>query len=561
MSRLAHCLLAFSLFSPPIVAQWTADDGKEHEVLPGKGRLLQSAEDQLRFTLSRLDQVDWENWKTLQALLLDVHTRTGIPALAAAYVADGKIVDHATVGVEVFGSERRVARGAPFHLGSLTKSITATLIGKLIEEGMLGWDTRIAEVLDDVEMHAGYRDVTVEQLLQHRGGLHAHTGAAPAGFPDLGPPTGTPVEVRATFLAATLALPPAAVPGEATLYSNAGYTVVGAMAERVCGASWEELVARYVFEPLRLATAGFGVPAAPSGHAGNGPRFDAVPLAAYPPTVRVAPAGNIHASIEDLAVYALAHLRGLGGEDGLLRAATFRRLHTPLDVAGGFASGWALDRAPSGEPLHRHAGTTGAYYADAQLSPARGAGIVFLTSVGPSLGEALSAQVARAIRARFEPSVSGPAGFEAVEPRAGRIEITELDSSALDDDRFWRVVDAVCEAINDENRDAYSALFHPDYSAESRNSLFDFFMEQVLPSRGGIHAFHEPGKPFLLTDASRPMRVVTFHLENGFPGTIGIELDDQDRLLQLSLFVKSDLCPNGCDRRCKKIRRRLGEER
>ena len=81
-------------------------------------------------------------------------------------------------------------------------------------------------------------------------------------------------------------------PGERFAYSNMGYTIAGAIIERVGGATWEELVATRIFDPLGLTTAGFGPQArlgrvdAPLGHR---PRPDgtlkamlAVPTATIP---------------------------------------------------------------------------------------------------------------------------------------------------------------------------------------------------------------------------------------------------------------------------------------
>ena len=56
---------------------------------------------------------------------------------------------------------------------------------------------------------------------------------------------------------------PAHPPGEKYVYSNVGYTIAGAMAEKATGATWEDLVKREVFEPLKLTGAGFGPPKSP----------------------------------------------------------------------------------------------------------------------------------------------------------------------------------------------------------------------------------------------------------------------------------------------------------
>ena len=59
-----------------------------------------------------------------------------------------------------------------------------------------------------------------------------------------------------------LATKPASPPGEKFAYSNVGYTIAGAMAEKVTGLTWEDLVKREVFEPLELTGAGSARPRA-----------------------------------------------------------------------------------------------------------------------------------------------------------------------------------------------------------------------------------------------------------------------------------------------------------
>lgn len=509
--------------------------------------------DDLATTLARFDHVEWATWGELSELLADVHARTGVPALAAAWIADGKIVACATVGVERFGSDRAVPPDAPFHLGSVTKPITATVIARLVEEGALDWGTRVAEVMDDLEMHEQYRDVTVEELLRHRGRLHAFTTERPDGMPEVSA-EGSPSDQRAAFLAAALRLPPPDAADEAPLYSNAGYALAGAMAERVAGAGWEELVARHAFGPLGMSDAGFGVPASPAGHAGDGPAFLPVPLDAYPRLEHIAPAGNVHAPVTDLARFALAHLDGLAGRDGALRAETFRRLHEADD--GGWAIGWRCGVTPSGEPVRWHGGTVGASYAEVRLHPASGTAAVVMTTVGPGLGETLVARIVRAMSERYAPQAGE---FVSAGPSL-RIETVEGDVPEADDEVFWRVVDGLARAMNDEDRAAYRALFDPDYDAGSRDSLFDFVAEHVIPRRGGIRAFHAPHDPIRIEGSERVTRVVTFHLENGYPGYIGISLGDDGKLVELSFFVKPDLCPHGTDRHCPEVTRELDGE-
>lgn len=265
----------------------------------------------------------------------------------------------------------------------------------------------------------------------------------------------------------------------------------------------------------------------------------------------IAPAGNAPCCVSDLARYAGAHLDGLAGEDGILRAETFLRLHTPSGVDGmHYAGGWFVTRGPGGEPLHSHGGTIGASFAEVRLYPESRTGVGFLTTVSRGPGESISQQIARAVLERFRPQESG---FTGREGGSQPLIMVEETPSPGNDERCWRVIEKLSQAINNEDRPAYHALFADGFSAANRDSMFEFMAAQVLPSRGGILAFHELTPSLLVSDARHTVRLVSFHLENGFPGYYGVTLDEADKLFELSIFVKGDLCPNGTDRRCASI--------
>ena len=91
-----------------------------------------------------------------------------------------------------------------FHIGSCTKSMTATLTAMLIEEGKLRWDTTIAEVFPELKgkMDQQYEAVTVEQLLKHRGGVPG--APPPAAWKRAWEEKGTPTQQRREFIEAVL---------------------------------------------------------------------------------------------------------------------------------------------------------------------------------------------------------------------------------------------------------------------------------------------------------------------------------------------------------------------
>ena len=172
----------------------------------------------------------------LDDVLEPIRSRHELPALAGAVALGDKLAAIGAVGVRKHGAPARVTAGDRFHLGSLTKSMTATLVGVLVEEGKLSWDTTIGAVFPELKekIRPEYLPVTIAQLLTHRGGL-PEDQTPDALFFKLRFIRGPIREQRRRVVEAVLAVPPAATPGAKMLYSNHGYVVAGAMVEAVAG--------------------------------------------------------------------------------------------------------------------------------------------------------------------------------------------------------------------------------------------------------------------------------------------------------------------------------------
>ncbi len=78
-------------------------------------------------------------------------------------------------------------------------------------------------------------------------------------------------------------------------------------------------------------------------------------------------------SVADLAKFGEAHLMGLRGKDGFLKAATIRRLHQGLleqaHSSRLYACGWGIDSLPGLEPFHGHNGSDGTMRAQIAIFP------------------------------------------------------------------------------------------------------------------------------------------------------------------------------------------------
>jgi len=99
-----------------------------------------------------------------------IRERHGVPGMAAAAVRHGRIFATGAAGLRKAGGDEMVTLDDRWHLGSCTKSMTAALVAMLVEDGALRWDSSIGEILSDIPMEPAWCDVTLEQLLQHRGG-------------------------------------------------------------------------------------------------------------------------------------------------------------------------------------------------------------------------------------------------------------------------------------------------------------------------------------------------------------------------------------------------------
>ena len=292
-----------------------------------------------------------------------------VPGAAVGWVtADDSAL--AVAGLRVEGGGTQVAMGDLWHVGSLTKSMTAVLAARLVEAGVIGWDSRLGEVLGErhPDMAAPWRDVTLEELLRHASGMRANQPLATRLWQG---------EVsRAEYVAQMLTGAPAGARG-GYLYSNAGYVVAGAMLEVAGGAPWEVLIQREVFGPLGMTSAGFGPPEGdqPQGHRARllGGLVPVPPGPGVDNIAALGPAGRVHLSAGDMLVYLRAHLLR---DPDLLTPESWARLHR-AEGPGDYALGWV-----AGDGMLRHSGSNTLWFAQMRLYPEDGVAVFVAVNSG-----------------------------------------------------------------------------------------------------------------------------------------------------------------------------------
>jgi len=254
-----------------------------------------------------------------------------------------------------------------FEIGSVTKTMTATLLALLEAEGTLRLDDEIGRWLS-----AGPNGgITVRQLATHTSGL-------PRTAPNLDLSRADPANPWAGygFDQAEEGLRQAVTdPERPWQYSNLGYQLLALVLERAGGRSFEELITSRLFGPLAMTGSsvgsdGAGTPLPGHAHGREQRRWDQ-PLGA----------GGVESTIGDLATYVRSCLR------------------PPPTPLGAAITGAQAPQLPIGDGRHQalawrvlddgiraHTGGTGGFSSVVLVDPGRGRAVAMLVSCGPGYG-------------------------------------------------------------------------------------------------------------------------------------------------------------------------------
>ncbi len=340
----------------------------------------------------------------LQELLEALVAGSDLPALGVTVFDGERIIEASIIGVRRSGDPTPVEATDLFHIGSNTKAMTATLVATYVDEGVISWETTVEDIVGDEmsDLDDGLAQVTLRKLLSHTSGLDDEKAfAALSGIDDGVPVTEQRLEVATITLAQ-----PAHHPAGEYMYSNVGYTIVGAMLEEITGASWEELIEARVFEVLGMDSCGFYAPGTPGevdqpwGHADEreGQPLDPGDREADLPKA-IAPAGLVHCNMSDWAIFLQSQLRGFQGSDTeLISPDAFVALQTPAD-GSDYALGWGTIDAPNGLVL-THNGSNHRFTSEAWLVPGEDLGVLVVTNLGVEMASPTISRVVETMLVR-----------------------------------------------------------------------------------------------------------------------------------------------------------------
>lgn len=348
----------------------------------------------------------------LEQTLAAAREKDHLPAVAALVQVDGKLTAEAALGVRALGHPEPVTTNDCWQIGSDTKAFTATLIARLVEQGVMHFDDTLAASFPAFAeaINPAYRNVTVTQLLSHTAGLPPLTDDKdlPPFMAVIKSANGVKAQ-REAIARKYLTMPPASKAGDFA-YSNLGFIIVGAIAEARTGKTWEDLIREQIFAPLGIKSAGFGPPGTPGkfdqprGHKEEAGKLVALDPASAdsdnPPAL--GPAGTINIALKDWLLFAQDQLDGVHGHGKLLKPETYRKLHTP--VTGNYALGWGAKLGANGVPLLlTHTGSNGFWVADIRIMPKHDMIFLVVTNAGNDAANQAIKDVGTPLKDRLKP--------------------------------------------------------------------------------------------------------------------------------------------------------------
>ena len=309
------------------------------------------------------------------AVVARAQAEAGIPGLTFAVLHQEKMIS-AAAGVLNLETHVEARPDSLFQIGSITKSLTSTLVMQAAEEGLIDIDAPIRSYLGIRVGHGPHADeFTARQLMSHTSGLDG----------DLFLDSGRDDDAIAKYMILCADLEFLVAPGRYYNYSNAGYAVLGRLLEIVRSKVYDRILDEYLFARIgakRSTTmpeaAAFRRTSVGHGPGPNG-KMGVVPLIHLPRAL--GPAGlSLYSTAEELIAYAKAHIAG-GTLVSRKSAETMRKPHISLPENASWGLGWKIIESGKTTFVGHDGGTIG-QVASLWTSPSHGLAIAMCANGG-----------------------------------------------------------------------------------------------------------------------------------------------------------------------------------
>lgn len=285
-----------------------------------------------------------------------------IPGMSAAIIYDDQLIWSNGFGYADIEKKIPASPKTVYHIGSITKSFTATMLMQLRDAGKLQLDDAIEKYLPEFKIKSKFSDsrpITFRQIASHMAGLPCE---APLDYWKT--MKGPPIKAILESLKNTeLIFPPMAK----FKYSNLGYAILGHALEIIANQPYEEYIVEHILQPLAMDSSGFFDPNKEGnynlkhhmatgyiGYQNNRPPK----TAPYFDAGGFAPASQLSSSVEDNARFVSLQFKDDGNGAGspssakgggetnisenILSSSSLREMHTITSIRNNWEEGYAL---------------------------------------------------------------------------------------------------------------------------------------------------------------------------------------------------------------------------
>jgi CubicO group peptidase (beta-lactamase class C family) len=268
---------------------------------------------------------------------------------------------------------------AVFEIGSVTKQFTAVAILQLRDAGKLSLDDEITKWLPDFDTRGN--KVTLRRLLDHTSGIKGLTE-----MPEFGILASNGRFPRDSAYALIKRYPFEFRTGEAQIYNNSAFWLLGLVVEKASGGSYEDYVEKKLFEPLGMKHSMYCNSGENVERRAHGYQVQNGQIRRAPTNVHTWPfsAGSICSTAGDMITW----LQALHGGK-VLSAKSYAELITPSKLNDGtplrYSMGLAVGPDVRGLNYIGHGGSIGGFTAEAGWYPDAKAAVVVLMNSNSNL--------------------------------------------------------------------------------------------------------------------------------------------------------------------------------
>ena len=335
--------------------------------------------------------------------------RADVAADDVGGIVAGVMVDGDLVWAQAFGWADRDARtpmstASISRTGSISKSVTAVLMMRLLDEGVIGLDEPVERHLPAFasvkDRRVDAQPVTFRHLASHTAGLIREPQ-----WPDA---VVGPIELWDKRIVESLPLTAYdTVPGARYQYSNIGFGTLGLALAKAAGRPFMEMVRTEVLEPLGMTGSEFVVAGAKlearlaAGYViGQDGSIDGgQPAREHAGRGYKVPNGGVYSTVADLGRF----MGAMSGVPGLRILSEESRqealsIQTPENPNRGYGLGFSVQIDEQGRKIASHGGSVAGYTAHMAFDPKARIGVVLLRNYGrgsTNLGTAAQGLVAQ----------------------------------------------------------------------------------------------------------------------------------------------------------------------